>query len=100
MGTREFYCPLVQGECKDNCVFNNGCGDYPGDSVGCNLQDCIEIIRQWNADSIVSNGIKTINKKLDAIESTIPDNYTYNISSTLDDILIEIQKIKRQLNGE
>lgn len=93
---REIFCPLVNGECKDNCIFNNGCGDYPGDSVRCNLQDAVGTIQQWGVDSINNDGLNGIMKKLDEIKSDIPDNYTYQINSTLDDIHRELLKITKQ----
>ena len=90
---REIFCPLVNGECKYNCIFNNSCGDYPGDPVGCNLQDAVGIIQQWGVDCINNDGLNGIMKKLEEIRSDIPDNYTYETKSVLDDIYREILKI-------
>lgn len=90
---REVFCPLVNGECKDNCIFNNGCGEYPGDSMGCNFQDAVETIQQWRVDCINNGGFDGVIKKLEEIRSDIPDNYTYQINSVLDDIHREVRKI-------
>ena len=48
---REIFCPLVNGECKDNCIFISDC------DCGCNLQDAVERIQEFEEDYINNGGL-------------------------------------------
>lgn len=84
---REIFCPLVNGECKDNCIFISDC------DCGCNLQDAVERIQEFEEDYINNGGLGGIVKKLEDIKSNIPDEYTYQSYSVLNDIHRELLKI-------
>ncbi len=84
----KLFCPLVNGDCKTNCIFN---GNYfkEGDLGNCHLNDAIETIRSLQAPD------NEIDKRQQEILSAVKD-ISFN-SSDIYDIKSDVSDIKDYL---
>lgn len=93
------FCPLVNGDCVAECIFNNGCYN-DDDPENCNLMDAI---RNIQSDGFVERTpkdyLESIENSLKSINSNTGSDQTesWNINNTLDDILTELKAIKAKI---
>jgi hypothetical protein len=87
----KIFCPLVKGDCRFDCVFNNGCFDL-GDAENCSLFDAVRTLQSLQAPD------NQIDKRLMEIKSELSD-----ISSDTNDISYtksEVEEIKNVLKED
>lgn len=82
------FCPFIQTECRDNCIFN--CCEYEKpEREDCRLYDGIEVLRSFRApENQVDKRQQEIISELERISSNTGFDQTdsSSINSTLDDI--------------
>lgn len=93
------FCPLVNGDCVTECIFNNGCYNE-GDPENCNLMDAVRNIQSDGfGERTPKDYLESIDDKLQGIKSNTSSDQTesWGIKNELEDISRKLDQIMKRI---